>query len=161
MQPVNRIEPKLPAQAYLTYQIASPRDTTIRTACEQAGCLAWRHGWDTTVNESITCGPDVPAKCRWLLTEKLPCGRCQAHYIRCFSQRTFRESRTAQGLTVFRFESGQRCFADHQTRPESYFVTGGDWRQSLGLVRRHNRAADWVEDMQENQGRISDRQQRG
>jgi hypothetical protein len=49
--------------------------------------------------------------------ERTELGKGQATYIRTQSRRTFRESPTAEGLTVFRFDSGQRCFQEHQTRP--------------------------------------------
>lgn len=143
-RPINRIDPNLPIQAYQTYSITAPRDTLIRAACEQVGCAAWRHGWESTIDEST------------------PLGRDQAAYIRQKSRRTFKETRTAAGLTVFRFESGQRCFANHATRPELYAVRDGDWRGNpTGRVRQHQRPADWVEDMGENQLRIVEQQQRG
>jgi hypothetical protein len=43
-----------------------------------------------------------------------------------------------------------------------YLVRDGDWRGNpTGRKRQHTRAADWVEDMQENQGRLIDQQQKG
>ena len=92
--------PRMPAQAYKSYLIVSPRDTTVRTACEDAGCEFWRDGWDSPVDER---------------TEQ---GRAWAWVIRTQSRRTFRELRRADGVTVFRFAPGQRCFRDHRTRPE-------------------------------------------
>jgi hypothetical protein len=143
-QPVNRIDPNLPIGAYQTYSITAPRDTRVRAACEQVGCAAWRHGWESTIDESTELGQD------------------QARYIRMQSRRTFRETRTDAGLTVFRFESGQRCFANHETRPEIYVVRDGDWRGNpTGLARTHRRPADWVEDFGLNQQRLGDQQQRG
>jgi hypothetical protein len=143
VRPLNRVEPAAPASAYQTFRIISPPDRSVRTACEDAGCLAWRNGWETKVDESTELG------------------RAQAAYIRQRSGRTFREMRTTEGLTVFRFEPGQRCFAEHRTRPEIYAVRGGDWRQDRGLIRRHTRAADWVEDFAEHQQRIADQTRRG
>lgn len=143
MRPVTRITPALPAQAYKTYRIVSPPDRSVRAACEQVGCAAWRSGWDTAVDE------------------RTDLGRTQAAYIRTRAGRTFRESRTGEGLTVFRFEAGQRCFADHRTRPESYLVRGGDWRANTGTIRQHTRPADWVEDFQEHQDRLSRAIERG
>jgi hypothetical protein len=143
MRQINRIQPAAPVEAYQTYQVLSPRDTLIRAACEQVGCLQWRHGWETPVDE----GTDL--------------GQAQAAYIRQRSGRTFTERRTGEGLTVFRFESGQRCFADHSTRPESYLVRAGDWRQHLGVIRRHVWPADFVEDMGEQLQTIADQQQKG
>lgn len=143
-RPVTRIEPNLPVGAYQTYQITRRRDTTIRAVCEQVDCQAWRHGWDSVIDE------------------RTELGRTQAAYIRGESRRTFREMKTDTGLTVFRFESGQRCFADHQTVPELYLVRDGDWRGNpTGRKRQHVRPADWVEDFGENQLRLVDQQQKG
>ncbi|MEU8362319.1 hypothetical protein AB0C27_40505 [Nonomuraea sp. NPDC048882] len=115
----------------------------MRAACEQVGCAAWRHGWETKVDEGT------------------PLGQAQAAYIRQQSGRTFREQRTGEGLTAFRFEPGQRCFAEHRTRPETYLVRGGDWRQNLGLIRQHQRPADWVEDFSLHQDGLSEQQRKG
>lgn len=144
MQMVNRIEPNLPVGAYQTYSITAPRDVTVIAACEQVECPQWRNGWDSVIDE------------------RTDLGTTQAAYIRGQSGRTFREMRTDAGLTVFRFESGQRCFAEHRTRPEIYLVRDGDWRGNpTGRRRQHTRPADWVEDMAENQGRLIDLQQKG
>lgn len=135
----SRPAPRMPAQAYKSYVIRSPKDTTVRTACEDAGCLAWRHGWESAVDESTGLG------------------RAQAAYIREKSGRTFREQRSAAGLTVFRFDSGQRCFTDHRTRPEQYLVRGGDWRGNpRGERRTHKRPGDWVEDSAEHLSRLAE-----
>jgi len=140
---MNRIEPVGPAAAYKTYTIDSPRDTTERAACEQVGCGAYRNGWRTVIDE------------------RTDLGRAQAEYIRTRSRRTFREQRAGDGMTCFIFESGQRCFTDHKTRPETYAVHLGDWRQNFGTVRAHVRAADWVDDFGEHQLRIADRIEKG
>lgn len=137
------VEIQTPVQAMQTYQLLCPPDRTVRTACEDAGCLAWRYGWETRVDESTAQG------------------QFQASYIRARSGRTFREYRSAEGLTVFRFESGQRCFAEHKTRPEVYRVFRGDRRRFLGGIRVHARAADWVEDFGEHQQRIADQREKG
>jgi hypothetical protein len=143
-RPVNRIEPGMPVQAYQTYSITSPQDTTVKAACEQVGCPQWRNGWESVIDE----GTDL--------------GKSQAAYIRTRSGRTFREMKTEAGLTVFRFESGQRCFAEHKTRPEIYAVRDGDWRGNpTGRKRQHTRAADWVEDFGEHQLRLVDQQKEG
>ncbi|MFG2372554.1 hypothetical protein ACGFY9_13885 [Streptomyces sp. NPDC048504] len=130
MQSVNRIEPELGAGAFQTYEIRAPRDVRLRSACEQTGCPAWRQGWESVIDEST------------------PLGQGQAAYIRTRSGRTFREQKNGAGLTVFRFESGQRCFAEHRTRPDIYLVRDGDWRGNpTGRQRQHTRPEDWVEDM--------------
>lgn len=139
-----RIDPRLPVHAMKTYTIHSPKDTRVRTACEDTGCLNWRHGWETTVDESTDLGT------------------AQAAYIRQQSGRTFTEQRTGDGLTVFRFESGQRCFADHMTGGERYFVRGGDWRGNpRAESRQHARPADWAEDFAEHQQTLAGRLEKG
>lgn len=143
MRPLTRITPALPAGAFQTYRIISPPDVMVRAACEQAGCAAWRYGWETRVDEATDLG------------------QAQAAYIRRQSGRTFREQHADAGLTVFRFEPYQRCFADHRTRPETYLVRGGDWRRDLGLIRQHRHPADWVEDFGEHQSRIKQQHERG
>jgi len=136
--------PKMPAQAYRSFVIHSPRDVTVRTACEDAGCLAWRHGWESVIDE------------------RTPLGRDQAAFIRTRSGRTFRETRTEAGLTVFRFEPFQRCFKDHRTRPERYLVRGGDYRGNpRGERRVHQRPADWVEDCGTHLDRLAEARKRG
>lgn len=144
MRPINRIDPNLPVHAYQTYSITQPADVLVRAACERVGCAAWRNGWESVIDETT------------------PLGRQQAAYIRGQSGRTFREQKTAAGLTAFRFESGQRCFAEHKTRPELYAVRDGDWRGNpTGRQRQHQRPIDWVEDFGEHQQRIADQQQKG
>lgn len=143
MRPLTRLQPVGQPEHYQTFSITSPPDRKVKTACEQAGCVAWRYGWESVIDEAT------------------PLGAEQAAYIRQRSGRTFREQRTQGGLTVFRFESGQRCFAEHQTRPEIYAVQGGDWRQFTGPVRRHERAADWQEHFGEHQLRLVEQQQHG
>lgn len=139
-----RPEPPLPAHAMLTYAIRSPSDQRILAACHQVGCEYWRDGWDSIVDERTANG------------------QIQAAAIRFKSRRTFRELRTADGLTIFRFEAGQRCFRDHYTLPEIYLKRGGDHRGNpTGLRRRHKTAADWVEDFAEHQDLLAQGAQRG
>lgn len=143
-RPINRIDPNLPVAAYQTFSITTPPDVTVKAACEQVGCAAWAGGWESTVDESTALG------------------QRQAAYIRAKSGRTFRELRRASGLTTFRFASGQRCFAEHRTRPERYAVRDGDWRGNpTGRRREHQRPADWVEDMAEHQLRLIEQQKKG
>lgn len=141
-EPFRPQDPRLPVQAYQTWSVKSRPDKAVRSVCERVGCRAWREGWESVVDESTELG------------------RGQAAYIRS-SRRTFREQRNGVGLTVFRFESGQRCFADHQTIPEKYVVRGGDYRAQVGPVRVHARAADWVEHVQEHMGRLLDERAKG
>ncbi|MFF0138550.1 hypothetical protein ACFYRN_19170 [Streptomyces sp. NPDC005227] len=144
MQQVNRLTPAMDVGAYQTFAITAPRDTSVVAACEQVACAAWQFGWESKVDEAT------------------PLGREQAAYIRQTSGRTFREQRTGDGLTVFRFEAHQRCFEEHRTRAEIYLVRDGDWRGNpTGRRRNHQRPADWVEDFGEHQQRIADQQQKG
>jgi len=144
MQTANRIDPNLPVGAYQTYSITAPPDTAQKSACERANCQAWRFGWESAIDESSELG------------------QRQAAYIRQQSGRTFREQRADAGLTVFRFESGQRCFAEHGTRPEIYLVRDGDHRGNpTGRQRQHTRAVDWVEDMSESLDVVRTQRERG
>lgn len=138
-----RIQPNLAPGAYQTYAYARKRDTVIKSACEQVGCENFRKGWMMVVDE------------------RTPLGMAQAHYIRTQSGRTFRDGKVSTGETVFVFESGQRCFADHATIPEAFWVRGGDWRADKGLIRRHKNGLDWAEDFGEHQQRIAAEQERG
>jgi len=141
---INRLMPQGRVEDYQTFQITTPRDGAIVTACKDAGCQAWAHGWQTTVDE------------------RTQFGRAQAHYIRWQSGRTFREQKAADGRTVFRFEAFQRCFEEHKTRPELYVVRHGDWRGNpSGRVKQHQRPADWVEHFALNQQKLADQAQQG
>jgi hypothetical protein len=155
-----RLQPQMSPESYNTYSITSPRDVMIKAACEQVGCAAWLHGWESTIDESTACGLVGRGLCRWVRTGNRPCGVCQANYIRTQSGREFRERRTTAGLTVFRFEPRQRCFAEHKTRPESYVVARGDWRRSA-VTRVHANAADWTEDFALHQQNLADRLNQG
>ena len=137
-------EPRLPAAAVKTYSIAVQPDREVIAACEQVGCEAWTRGWRSVIDEST------------------PLGRAQAAYIRGESRRTFREERNGAGLTVFTFESRQRCFTEHRTRPELFLVTGGDWRGNpRGELLQHSRPADWVDDFANHQDKLADRLAQG
>lgn len=143
---INRtIQPVGPAAAYQTYRIDQGSDATIRSVCEDIDCEQWRLGWQMMIDEATELG------------------QRQAQYLRHESGRTSRERRTASGLTVFEFESGQRCFADHKTRPQVFSVRGGDFRGNPAGLRpiRHAQAADWVEDFGEHQQRVQEQIERG
>ncbi|MFI9154487.1 hypothetical protein [Streptomyces sp. NPDC053367] len=139
-----RLQPQGPTGAYQTFSIRSRPDQAVRTVCEQVACEAWRKGWESAIDE------------------RTDLGKAQAAYIRTQSGRTFREMPRGDGLTVFRFDSGQRCFADHKTRPELYLVRDGDFRGNpTGRRRVHTRAQDWVENVQEELGRFNEDRRRG
>jgi hypothetical protein len=137
-----RIPPQGPAAAYQTYQVHQSRDTVVVDACEAAGCQSWLHGWETTVDE------------------RTDLGLAQATYIRQKSARTFTERRTGDGITVFRFEPRQRCFAEHRTRPQHYLRLAGDWR-GFGDRYFHTRPDDFVEDFAEHQLKIKTQLEKG
>lgn len=137
-----RIEPNLPASAYQTYSITAPTDIFIKATCEDTNCPSWQRGWQT------------------LIDERTELGAIQGRYIRHTSGRTFKESRTGAGLTVFTFDRSQRCFTNHHTRPEVYRVGLGDYR-SLQPLREHTNAAHWVEDFSEHQALLHEAHEKG
>jgi hypothetical protein len=142
---LNRIAPQGRPEDYQTFQVTTPRDGGVLTACPQAGCRFYREGWQSIVDE------------------RTPLGRAQAHYFRHQSGRTItREQKTADGQTVFVFAAHQRCFQEHYTKPEIYVVSGGDWRGNpTGAFRQHANAADWVEDFGLNQQKLADQARQG
>lgn len=121
------------------YRIDQPVATHMRPAtCDEVECSAQQLGWTTTVDEATDLG------------------QRQAGYIRRESGRAFLEER-AGALTVFVFEPGQRCFAQHHVpldRP-AFFSVRGD------VTRRHARAEDWRDDMGEHLDHVRDRIARG
>jgi hypothetical protein len=119
------------------YHVRMPMDRWVRTACEDSGCDAWRYGWETHVDEAT------------------PLGVQQAAYIRAHSGRTFTERRDGAGITVFVFEAGQRCFAEHRTRPARLLV------HEAGQVREHVSFAGLAEDYTEHTGRLAGLIERG
>jgi hypothetical protein len=122
------------------YVIRMPKDATVVAACEQVRCENWRYGWDT------------------ILDERTPEGRDAAAWIRRTSGagRTYRELPGAAdgGLTIFRFEPYQRCFAEHRTKPARWLV-------AAGTVRQHADMHDWIEDLDEHAGRLKEQLERG
>jgi hypothetical protein len=148
MRDLNRIGPALPPEHMTTYALKAPLATHFRPAtCAQVDCSNWRHGWRTLIDE---------------LTEL---GQRQAHYIRKQAGRAFTEYPDG-GITVFEFEPGQECFAQHQRpleREPLYLVRGGDWRgdpRGTG-ARVHASGEDWVEDMQTSLDKTRTRAERG
>lgn len=143
---LTRIEPAGRPGDYQTFAVRRRPDTTVRATCEQVRCDAWRYGWESAVDEAT------------------PLGQMQAAYIRESSGRTYAELRRGDGLTVFRFDSGQRCFEDHHTIPETWVVRSGDWRvpfRDRRLIRHHTSGLDWAEDFGEHTERLADQKRRG
>lgn len=120
------------------YVVHMPPDRWVRAACEDAGCESWQYGWDS------------------LIDERTPLGARQAGYIRAQSGRTFRELSAPDGLTVFRFERRQRCFAEHRTRPARLLVaTRGR------VLREHSSLRYLAEDYTQHVGHLADRYEKG
>lgn len=144
-QEINRIMPQGRVEDYQTFEITTPRDGGVLTACKDAGCRYYREGWKSIVDE------------------RTQVGRAQAHYFRHQSGRTIvREQKTGDGRTVFVFAAHQRCFQEHYTRPEIYVVSHGDWRGNpSGQVKQHANAADWVEHFAENQIKLAEQARQG
>jgi hypothetical protein len=158
-----RIEPALPVTAMKTYGIKVPlTERYFRPAtCAEADCSYYLHGWESPIDESTEQGQE------------------QAWYIRNRSGRRFTEDRDQKpGLTVFKFEAGQQCFADKRRgaianmdpgrhhavrvgRPELFIVRGGDWRGHTGESRQHANADDWVDDFANHQLRLADQIEKG
>lgn len=142
-QEPNRVTPQGPPSAYVSYEVRMPSDRTVIAACKDVGCEYWRDGWDSPVDERTVEG------------------RLQASAIER-SGRAFTRLRRADGVTVFRFEPYQRCFEEHRTRPELWLRRGGDWRvDPRQPVHRHQRGLDWMEDLQEHEGRLAELRQKG
>jgi len=146
-----RITPALPAEQMKTYAVVTPRATHWRPAtCSEAGCPNHLNGWKSVIDETTDLG------------------RAQAAYIRERSGRRYTEWRDQPWLggTVFTFEAGQECFAQHEVpleRDPLFLVRDGDWRGNpRGTPARvHQRPADWVEDFATHQQRLKDRLERG
>lgn len=122
------------------YRIHMPHDVFIAAACEDAGCDSWRFGWETTCDESTETGAMVAA------------------FIRSGqSGRTYRELAAAPGQpAVFRFDSGQRCFAEHRTRAGRLLV-----HQRGQLAREHTSLRFLAEDYTEHVGRLAEQERKG
>ena len=125
-----------------SYHIVMPPDITIVAACEEVGCDSWRFGWETVIDEA---------------------DETQALYAMAIraggTGRTYREMasvRDGKPVAVFRFDSGQRCFAEHKTRPGRLLV-----HQGGGRPYEHVSLSDLAEDYTEHVGGLADQQQKG
>jgi hypothetical protein len=145
---LNRLPPAMPAGSYKTYQLAAPRSTHFRPAtCADVDCEAYLFGWRTAVDVATDLG------------------RRQADYIRRAAKRAYTEDRV-DGLTVFIFEPGQQCFAEHQVRlerPPLFIVRGGDFRGDPRgeQPRYHSRPEFWVEDFATHQAGLAEQLEKG
>lgn len=146
MRRMNRIQPEGRVGDYRTFQITSPVSTHWRPAtCADVNCPHYTGGWRVRVE-----GLDA----KMLHAAKT-------------SGRKFTELHVAEGENWLVFEAGQSCFRASQhrkllDRQELFIVRDGDWRGNpTGNVRKHTRPEFWIEDMQENQGRLAEFHQRG
>ena len=140
---------ELPASAFQTFSLRRPRTEAFwrKATCEEAKCQAWANGWRTTVL------PDSP----------------QANYIRSRSGRRFVEYQDEEdfpGMAVFEFWPGQACFqaSEHRVaieREPLYVVRNGTVSTAAGQVRQHKRGVDWVENFQEELGKVAEDRERG
>lgn len=136
MRPLNRPDVHLPVTSMQTYSIKSPTSTHARPAhCREVACKEYYAGWSI----SLIAGSDDDRFFR-----RACMGQVDGY------RRPFTTTRDGVFVT-FAFEAGIPCrfVMKHVValdRPEIYVVRGGDWRGSTGLIRRHTRARDWVED---------------
>lgn len=122
------------------YRVHMPMDVTVVAACEDVGCDQWRTGWETVADESVREGALVAM---WIRSGQ--------------TGRTFRELAAVAGQpAVFRFDSGQRCFNEHRTRPGRLLV-----HQRGRLVAEHTDLRFLAEDYTEHVGRLAEQQERG
>lgn len=140
MRSIFRPDPQLPVQAMKTYAVVAPK-TTVPATCQEIDCAHYLHGWRLRVDGL----PD------------------DLVHAATHSGRKYTRLDVAEGETWLVFEAGQPCFkaADHQrpvsTGPDRFGVLGGDWRQNLGVLRRHTKAQDWVEDFATHQDGLATR----
>ena len=159
-----RIAPKMPPSAYKTYALSLPPQTHYRVAtcqevtatcnailkgsvrlgtaeyCGEEHCGQYAHGWLTTIDVSTELG------------------QRQANYIRLHSGRSFTVFNADGPIVQFKFDSHQKCFAEHQLsleREPLYIVRGGDWRGNPRReLRQHTKAAYWIEDFANHQQKL-------
>lgn len=143
---MNRLPPQGRVQDYKTYQIAAPLKTHWRPAtCAEVSCPQHEKGWQVRV-ESLT--PEM------------------LHAART-SGRKYTELHVKEGETWLVYEAGQACFRASQHRvkldlQEIYIARDGDWRGNpTGRVHKHTRPEFFLEDMNENQGKLAEIRERG
>jgi hypothetical protein len=146
MRKMNRIAPLGKVQDYRTFQIIAPASTHRRKAtCAEVNCKEYLGGWRVRV-EGLP--PEM------LHTAKT-------------SGRKFTELHVTEKENWLVFEAGQDCFkASQHTVPldkqEIFVARDGDFRGNpTGNVRKHTKPEFWLEDMNENQGRLSDLHKQG
>lgn len=139
------MRPELPASAFQTFTIKRPRTPDFwRTAtCDEIECEAWRDGWETRIDLSTELG------------------QRQAAYIVKRSGRSFSQEREGD-MIIFVFTPGQRCFREHKVAIERdpIWIARPD-NARPDRIRKHTRGADWVENMQEEFGKVAEDRKRG
>lgn len=146
MYKMNRITPEGNPQDYRTFQITSPLSTHWEPAtCVQVQCGQYTNGWRVRVE-------GLPPE---MLHSAKTAGR------------KYTELRVAEDENWLVFEAGQPCFGSSKhrrllDRQELFIVRDGDWRGNpTGRVRKHTRPEDFIDEMQENQGRLAELHQQG
>ncbi len=147
--PVFRPDPFMDPQAYKTYSVKTPPRTHFRPAsCEEYRCSEFVNGFMTTLDLATDIGREF------------------ADFIRKDRMRSHEEIRTSMYEVRFVFPPGTQCWLwnKHKVpidRPPILVVRRGDWRGSLGLIRRHTRIEYWVEDFADHQGKLAETFKRG
>ncbi|MBA4865910.1 hypothetical protein H1V43_32115 [Streptomyces sp. PSKA54] len=144
---MNRVEPRMPAAAYKTFQILAPVPTHWRPAsCAEVDCPDYVNGWRVRIE-----GLDA-----------------QMLHAAKTSGRKYSELRVAEGETWLVYEAGQPCFraAQHRKRidrPELFLVRDGDHRGNPRgtKARMHAKPEHWVENFAEHQQGLADAHQKG
>ena len=83
---------------YVKRHIVQTAEHFMAADCKETGCPHYEFGWTTTIDEQTDLG------------------RKQARYIRKEAKRKYTEQNNAVGLTLFYFESGQKCFTAHKVQ---------------------------------------------
>lgn len=148
MRPMTRIDPLMPASSYKSYKITAPVSTHWRDGtCEEAGCEQYQQGFELVIDESS------------------PLGAFQADYVRGDRSRRCTEERRPDGMTVFTYAPGQKCFTPHKVRlerEENFLITGGDWRGNpRGTPAQALRSDQWVDDFATHQDQLATRLAQG
>lgn len=148
--PLNQPVPRLGPQNYRTYAMRAPLRTHWRPAtCEEYECLEFLNGFVITIDLSTELGQK------------------QHHYLTHDKTRRGSLQRISLELVKIVYGPGNRCFnwGEHKVpigRPPLLIAREGDWRGNpRGIVRRHTRVEDWVEDSANNIDRITTLIQRG
>lgn len=148
---LNRIEPRMGPDSYITYSQRAPLGSHWREAtCEEVECYDFQSGFVTTVDTSA------------------PLGEKQFYFLTHDPKRSPSIQRVADTVFKFVYKPGTICmkFYEHRApigRPPLYLVSGGDWRGNPRQTPtvRHRSVENWVEDFSEHQDRIATVAQRG